>query len=210
MSAMDILLRAAAQRLLSAAPPCCEPESLAAETGIDPEVACSLLPDSEAVLKTLAESALRRQMDHLTRRLGAASSGTPAEQLVALGNAFVEWATENRNDFRILNSPLINVVVDGEEIQRYHHALQQVTVSMLKRARDEGQLRPDLDPVLLSLVARAFTYGLARLCVDGQLDLWQSSEAYEDERARLTTAVAAFAELMLTGWQPTQPIRSEA
>lgn len=210
MSAMDILLRAAAQRLLSAPPPCCEPESLAAETGIDPEVARSLLPDTEAVLKTLAESALRRQMDHLTRRLGVASGGTPAEQLVALGNAFVEWATDNRNDFCILNSPLINGVVDADEIQRYHHALQQVTVSMLKRARDEGQLRPDMDPVLLSLVARAFTYGLARLCVDRQLDLWQPSEAYEDEQARLTTAVEAFAELMLTGWQPTQPIRSEA
>jgi len=209
-SAMDILLRAASKRLAAPQAPCCEPGSLAAETGIDADLAQRLLPSSEHVLKAVAESALRRQLDHLTRRLSAVTDDSPAEQLLCLGKSFVEWAIENRDDFRVLNSHLINGVVDGEEIKRYHRALQQLTVSMLERARDQGQLRTDLDPLLLSLVARAFTYGLARLCVDRQLHLWQPDGGDQEERDQLIVAVQAFAEIMLTGWQPDQPIRSDA
>lgn len=207
---MDVLLRAAAKRLVKADPPCCEPDSLAAETGIDPAIARALLPDTETVLRTLAESAMRRQLDHLTRRLSRVSDSSPAEQLVAFGKAFVGWAIHNKNDFRVLNSPLINRVVDGEEIRRYHHGLQQLTVSMLARARDQGQLRPDMDPVLLSLVARAFTYGLARLCVDNQLQMWKATPPDQDEESRVLEAVEAYAEIVLFGWNPDPPTPSDA
>lgn len=208
--AMDLLMRAAVRRVIAAEPPCCEPESLAAETGVDPELARTLLPSTEAVLKAIAESALRRQLDHITRKLGAVSSETPAEQLIALGRAFVGWAAENKDDFRLLNSPLLNRVIAEDEIRCYHQALQQLTISMLGRARDQGQLRNDIDPMLLSLVARAFTYGLARLCVDDQLGFWLPNQDDLDENARLNTALETMADILLVGWNPDQPIRSEA
>lgn len=203
-------MRAAVRRVIAADPPCCEPESLAAETGVDPELARTLLPSTEAVLKAIAESALRRQLDHLTRKLGAASSDSPAEQLITLGRAFVGWAAENKDDFRLLNSPLLNRVIAEDEIRCYHQGLQQLTVSMLGRARDQGQLRNDIDPMLLSLVARAFSYGLARLCVDDQLNFWLPDADGTDEDARLNTALETMADIMLVGWKPDQPIRSEA
>ncbi|HRO14329.1 MAG TPA: hypothetical protein PLL33_04670 [Paracoccus sp. (in: a-proteobacteria)] len=209
-SNMEILLRAACRRLVAPDPPCCEPDSLAAETGIDPEVARALLPSTEAVLKTVAESALRRQMDHLIRRLGSVSGDNSAGQLVVLGKAFVEWAIENRDDFIILNSPMISKVVDGKELAHYHRSLQELTVSMLERARDRGQLRAVTDLSLLSLMARAFTYGLARLCVDRQLTLWLPDQPDLDERANLIAALEAFADLILSGCQAGQPIRSDA
>jgi len=207
---MDLLLRAASSRLAAPEAPCCDPESLAAETGVDPETARSLFSSTNEVLKAVAESALRRQLDHLTRRLSAVSDRTPAEQLVCLGKSFVEWAVENQDDFRVLNSHLISGVIDDEEILRYHRSLQQLTLSMLERARDHGQLRADIDPRLLSLVARGFTYGAARLCTDGQLSLWEPYHPDQSERERLLTAVEAFADLVLTGWRSDQPIRSEA
>lgn len=209
-SAMDVLLRAACERLVTADPPCCEPDSLASEAGIDPAVARSLLPSTEAVLQNIAESALRRQLDHLTRRLSGLSDQTPAHQLVELGRAYIEWAIENRNDFQVLNSRMIRGTMDKEEVNRYHNALQHLTLSMLTRARDQGQLRPDMDPMLLSLVSRAFSYGLARLYVDRQLALWEVGNPDEDEYTKATAALEGFADLLLTDWRRDQPTASKA
>lgn len=207
---MDVLLRAAVRRVLAADPPCCEPESLAEETGVDPELARSLLSSTEAVLKAAAEGALRRQLDHLTRKLGSVTNDSPAEQVIALGRAFVGWAVENKEDFRFLNSPLVTRVVAEDEIHRYHNALQQLTLSMLTRARAEGQLRTEADTKMLSLVARAFSYGLARLCVDDQLDFWQPNPSDLDGINRVNAAIETLADILLIGWQPDQPIRSDA
>lgn len=207
---MDRMLRAAARRLAAPEAPCCEPDSLAAETGVDPELARSLFSSTEDVLKTVAESSLRRQLDHLTRRLSSVSDRTPAEQLVCLGKSYVEWSIENPDEFRVLNSHLISSVVDAEEIVRYHRSLQQLTVSMLERARAQGQLRSDMDSSLLSLVARGFTYGAARLCADGQLSLWEAFLPDQSDKERLFGAVEAFADLVLTGWRSDQPTFSDA
>ncbi|MBV0891649.1 WHG domain-containing protein [Paracoccus sp. Z118] len=199
---MELLLRAACHRLVAPEPPCCEPESLAAETGVDPETARALLPGTDAVLKAVAESALRRQMDHLTRRLSAAAGcDNPAHQLVELGKASVEWAIENRDDYTILNLPSVGKVVDSAELQRYHGSLQELARSMLERARERGQVRTDADITELLLIVRAFSYGLSRLYVDRQLRMWLPDDPDLDRPAMLNTALEGFADMMLTGWR---------
>ena len=101
-SAMQAILRVACDRLVATEPLHCEPESLAAEAGIDPTVARDLFPDGNAVVRTVMESALRRQMDYLTRKLSEVSGEDPVAQLIAFGKAGVEWAVENRDDYHIL------------------------------------------------------------------------------------------------------------
>lgn len=209
-NAMDLMLRAAARRLAAPPAPCCELDSLAAEAGVEPEMARRLFSSTEEVLKAVAESALRRQLDHLTRRLSCLSDRTPAEQLVCLAKSYVEWSIENPDEFRVLNSHLIRSVIDDEELVRYNRSLQRLILSMLERAREQGQLRHDIDPDLLSLVARSFTYGAARLCADRQLPLWEAYRPEMSDKDRLFAAVEAFADLVLTGWRSDQPIRSDA
>lgn len=209
-STMQVLLRTACERLVAAEPSRCDPESLARETGIDPEVARGLLPSAETVVRTVAESALRRQMDFLTRRISSVPGDDPTEQLLALGKAAVEWAVENRDDFHVLNLPLVGQVVDGEELARYHRSLQELTASMLDRAREQGRLRPDMDPLTMLVIVRAFTYGLSRLYVDRQLRVWLPDEQDLDKAAALTAALDAFAGMLFVGKGGDQPIRSEA
>ena len=155
------------------------------------------------------ESALRRQMDYLTRKLSEVSGEDPVAQLIAFGKAGVEWAVENRDDYHILNLPLVGQVVDADELVRYHRSLQTLTASMLRRVRERGQLRPEIDEVALLLIVRAFTYGLSRLYVDRQLRVWLPEQADMDKHAILNGALDAFAEMLfLPG--AAQPIRSYA
>ena len=80
---------------------------------------------------------------------------------------------------------------------------------MLRRVRERGQLRPEIDEVALLLIVRAFTYGLSRLYVDRQLRVWLPEQADMDKHAILNGALDAFAEMLfLPG--AAQPIRSEA
>ena len=208
-SAMQAILRVACDRLVAAEPLHCEPESLAAEAGIDPAVARDLFPDGNAVVRTVAESALRRQMDYLTRKLSEVSGEDQVAQLIAFGKAGVEWAVENRDDFHILNLPLVGQVVDADELVRYHRSLQALTASMLHRVRERGQLRPEMDEGTLLLIVRAFTYGLSRLYVDRQLRVWLPEQADMDKHAILTGAIDAFAEMLFLP-AAAQPIRSDA
>lgn len=209
-SAMQALVRAACERLAAAEPSRCDPESLARETGVDPEVALALFPDSDAVVKAVAESALRREIDFLTRRMGGAPTDDPAGQLVAFGKAIVEWAVENPDDFHILNLPLVGQVADRDELARYQSSLQELSASMFDRAREKDQLRPDMDPATMLLVVRAFTYGLSRLYVDRRVRTWLPDEAEDDRNASLTAALDAFSELLFVRAGAGQPIRSDA
>lgn len=154
------------------------------------------------MLKAVAESALRRQMDHLTRRLSAAAGcDNPAHQLVEFGKASVEWVIENRDDYTILNLPSVGKVVDGDELARYHASLQELARSMLERARERGQIRSDAEVTELLLIVRAFSYGLTRLYVDRQIRMWLPDNPDLDKSAMLNTATEAFADLLLSDWR---------
>ena len=54
------------------------------------------------------ESALRRQMDYLTRKLSEVSGEDPVAQLIAFGKAGVEWAVE-------LIPDLTNLATESED-----------------------------------------------------------------------------------------------
>lgn len=149
--------------------------SLAAEVGVDGftlrEVARRAgvshaapyhhFPDKAALVTTLAQEAFTR----LTARLreAAKSRGSPIRKLEAVGMAYVEFALENRVEFRFMFRPeLAKGLANGGTFDLASRDAFQVLVDALEACRSAGLLQAASVPAS-ALAAWSLVHGLAEI-----------------------------------------------
>lgn len=143
--------------------------TVADRLGIPLDALRSIFPDSQSLLIAVAEQALMRLMDSCTKAVVKINPDDAVAQFLALGNAYVRWASDHRMQFHLITSHPRLDVMQIPELRRYIDSVLDLMTRMLARARDEGRLRDDEDIAMIVLSSHTFAYGLARMVVDGRM-----------------------------------------
>lgn len=127
-----------------------------------------------ALVEALVVETLQ-QLAQALQEAAQATPGTPLDQLVATGVAYVHFALEHRASFQILYRPELRQLsrptpdADGiarSPIDRAGMAAYHVLLDALVACQQAGEVVPG-DPLLLALTAWATVHGLAQLLLDG-------------------------------------------
>jgi hypothetical protein len=89
---------------------------------------------------------------------------------------YLEWALANPTHFQIISSRSLIDFDGSASLVQQNAAIRKEMADLLTKAAAEGQLASDVDLDELILVSRAFTYGLARMVIDGHLRGWHPTE----------------------------------
>ena len=148
----------------------------AKRAGVSPGAPFRHFPSRKALFTAVAEEAMRRLREEVAAALAAERSTDPLVRLRAIGSGYLRWAAGNPTHFRIISAREL-IDFDGSDALRGDNdALRALMTGLLTEARKAGQLETkDID--LAVLLARATSYGLARMLVDGQFSSWGVSDA---------------------------------
>jgi AcrR family transcriptional regulator len=185
-------------------------EAIAEQAGMPLEDLQRLFVDEHAVLIAAAEHALVRLIDSSVKAVVKVDPEDAVGQFMALGEAYIDWAWDHRQQFRLLSDDRILDVLGTPQLRRYLNSLVDLMIKMLERAQEAGRLPADENIRLLVLSSRTFAYGLVRMVVDGRMQEWYP-EAPPVEAAKLALQdfVQRIARGTIRGQRP-RPARQPA
>ncbi|TKW66815.1 MAG: TetR/AcrR family transcriptional regulator [Paracoccus denitrificans] len=126
-----------------------------------------------ALMTAVAEQALERLYEAVTTAQDPALEDDPLAQLERIGIGYLTWVRENPTHFQIVSDRKL-IDFPGSEISTQLNAQIRIRmVELLTRARENGQLAPELDIDTVILDCRAVVYGLSRMYSDGHFPDWQ-------------------------------------
>ncbi|WP_411836679.1 WHG domain-containing protein [Paracoccus sp. ME4] len=132
----------------------------------------TLYPQDRDLLIVGVEGALVVLIDTCTKAVVQVDPRDPIAQFVALGHAYLDWADRYPMPFRLLQDSTPLDTMSIPTLRRYMESLHDLMMRMLKRAQEEGRLHPAENIETLTLSARCFVSGAARMVVDGRLRQW--------------------------------------
>jgi AcrR family transcriptional regulator len=187
------------QALVTAAVALVEEQGLAAvsvrevarRAGVSPGAPFRHFASKAALMTAVAEQAMARLSQAVQDRLAALDDPDPISQLTEMGRAYVDWVVANPTHFLIISSRSEIDFSSSPLLLDQNEALRQTMIRLLRKAKDQERLHPDLNLDDLVLSLRALTYGAARLWADGHFPQWQVAR---DPAA----AMRAMIELFLT------------
>lgn len=97
------------------------------------------------------------------------SRGGDLARIRALGTAYVRYARDDPERFKLLWRPELREGADLEEVEVAGERSYQPLVQALERARASGAVTADHDPGEQALAAWSTVHGLAMLLIDGPL-----------------------------------------
>lgn len=153
-------------------------------SGVPEPVLHEMFSDPCAVYEAAAEQALIWLHDACVREVVKVDPENAVEQFAALGDAYIDWASQHRAHFLLISDNDVIRLVGNPRLQRYHDSMRELMERMLERARDNGNLAQNEDIPAMVMSSRVFAYGLARMIVDGRLAEWYPSMP-EMEAAKL-------------------------
>jgi AcrR family transcriptional regulator len=112
--------------------------------------------------------------------------GGDLARIRALGTAYVRYAREDPERFKLLWRPELREGADLEEVEAAGERSYQPLMRALERARASGVVTADLDLEEQALAAWSTVHGLAMLLIDGPLRIEVIGPRHAD---RLTTGV---------------------
>lgn len=142
---------------------------IAARVGVPVGDLRQIFPDNQSLLIAVAEQALVRLMDSCTKAVVKIDPNDVVAQLLAIGKAYVRWASDYRVQFRLITSHPLLDAMQIPQLRRYLDSVNALMTKMLLRAHSEGHLRDDEDIAMIVLSSQTFAYGLARMVVDGRM-----------------------------------------
>lgn len=128
-------------------------------------------PDRAALMTAVAEEAMMRFKMEVDSRLEETKSIDPLIRFRAVGYAYLHWAIKNPSHFLVISNRRLIHFEASKILRDINAEIQQTMMECLNEAREKGLLRTN-DISQLPLIARAVSYGLARMYVDGHLLQW--------------------------------------
>jgi AcrR family transcriptional regulator len=127
--------------------------------------------DRAALMTAVAEEAMLRFKAEVVSTLEGTKSTDPLVRFRAVGYAYLRWAVKNPSHFLVISNRRLIHFEASDILRNINAEIQQAMVEFLSEAKSKGLLRSD-DTSRLPLIARAVSYGLARMYVDGHLPQW--------------------------------------
>ena len=122
------------------------------------------------------------------------------EQLKAIAGAYVTFALENPQEFRLMFLPELRSDAVRTEVETAGRAGHERTIALIATLQNQGQVREG-DPELISISAWAMMHGLATLMIDGPL--YRNAQTEEGREALVSSAV----EYLLFGVLDLPPLK---
>jgi AcrR family transcriptional regulator len=154
--------------------------------------------DKEALIVAIAEDGFRR----LGEKLGAARNRTAGDvkaQLMAVGYAYIAFAVEEADSFRLMFSHVIRHRTQYLELCALAKACFQLLQSLIEAGQASGEFETG-DSVELTKSAWSMLHGLASLLIEGQF-----SEDGQDAQMQAQT-IHFHLGCVLTAFSPTRAI----
>src|SRR5207253_3630871 len=143
----------------------------------------------KALMTAVAEEAMAKLRAEIERRLAERASDDPFAGLLALADAYVDWAVAHPTHYRVLGDrPLVDFY-RSEALLRDNRWIRETMVALFALA-GERSLPRDCNVDLVAFQCRAMAYGLARMHVDGHLA--EFGIAPDQARAAMTKALKEF------------------
>jgi AcrR family transcriptional regulator len=133
-------------------------------------------PSRKALMTAVAEEAMGRLREEIAAALEKETSDDPLVRLRAVGSGYLRWAVRNPTHFQVISDRKLIDFEGSAALSRDNEALQALMAELLTEAQRRG-LVPPHDVRTTVLLARATSYGLARMFVDGQFPSWGVAEA---------------------------------
>ena len=130
-------------------------------------------------MTAVAEQAMTRLTEAVRAGLETVSNDDPLAGIEAIGQAYLVWAVKNPTHFQIISSRDLIDFHASEKLRSENEAIRLVMRDLFAEAARK-RLIPDASNLeILSLSARAFVYGLARMFIDGHFPEWHETEQPE-------------------------------
>jgi AcrR family transcriptional regulator len=148
-----------------------------------------------SLMAAIAEEATVRLRICVERDLRKAPSDD-LSQLKALARAFIQWALDKPAQFRIVSARRLYDFEASASLHVHFNEVRDRTIALITKAQRSGILPNDRPAHDLALALRATAYGLARMCVDGQLPQWKVGS--KAQRAHVLALMDTTVEAMAT------------
>lgn len=135
-----------------------------------------IFKDDQGLLVAIAEQGLIRLIDATTKAIVKMDQDDPIGQYMALGDAYLDWADNNREQFRLITNSAVLDTVRTPQTRRYLDSLNELMIRILERAKTAGLLRNEDDITTIVISSRVFAHGLARYVVDFRMGDLQPGE----------------------------------
>lgn len=135
-----------------------------------------IFKDDQGLLVAIAEQGLIRLIDATTKAIVKMDQDDPIGQYMALGDAYLDWADNNREQFRLITNSAVLDTVRTPQTRRYLNSLNELMIRILERAKTAGLLRNEDDITTIVISSRVFAHGLARYVVDSRMGDLQPGE----------------------------------
>ncbi|WP_187792387.1 TetR/AcrR family transcriptional regulator [Paracoccus amoyensis] len=135
-----------------------------------------IFKNEENLLIAIAEQGLVRLIDATTKAIVKVDQDDPIGQYMALGDAYLEWADQNRSQFRLITNAAVFDALRTPQTRRYLDSLNELMVRILERARAAGLLHHDEDINTIVVSSRVFAHGLARYIIDSRMKDFRPNE----------------------------------
>lgn len=145
----------------------------AKRAGVSPGAPFRHFRSKTALLTAVAEQAMERLTEAVRNELTRAGDADPVAALRAIGHGYLSWAIANPTHFQIISSRSLIDFHGSQRLVEENETIRLIMVDLVARAQAEGRLRPGVDPETLMLSLRAFTYGVARMWIDGHFPEWR-------------------------------------
>lgn len=148
-----------------------------------------------ALLTAVAEQAMERLTEAVRNELAREGDADPIAALRAIGRGYLTWAIANPTHFEVISSRSLIDFHGSQRLVEQNESIRIIMLGLVARARADGRLRPEIDTDTLMLSLRAFTYGVARMWIDGHFPEWRIERpAYEAASAALDQFIAFIAD----------------
>jgi AcrR family transcriptional regulator len=143
----------------------------------------------KALMTAVAEQGMAKLRAEIEGRLGTSAPDDPMAGLMALADAYIDWAVDHPTHYRVLGDRALVDFYNSEALVRDNRWIRETMLALFEEARRRSLLR-DCDITLVAFQCRAMAYGLARMHVDSHLR--EFGIAPESARAAMTNALKEF------------------
>jgi len=147
--------------------------------GVSPAAPFRHFPTKVALMTAVAEQAMTRLTEAVRAGLETVSNDDPLAGIEAIGQAYLVWAVKNPTHFQIISSRDLIDFHASEKLRSENEAIRLVMRDLFAEAARKRLIPDASDLEILSLSARAFVYGLARMFIDGHFPEWHETEQPE-------------------------------